>query len=203
MSCYVSQQLIWPGISSIFCNLHCRRNTLPSFKTVLYLHKLGIFLTLIRRVCRNQSPAESWMGLQGAASVHGVVLCGQPWLSPALPHTLVTLLWICLRRVEVTPSPWLCPRDTWGWRGHRGPWCVTPSSARPERGRGLWALLAELLKASRDFPYRNPTTHLHQQWNYTLGTWEYFILTLHAVLKTQRTYYLHIHNTSLQDIYTC
>lgn len=27
-----------------------------------------------------------------------------------------------------------------------------------------------------------------------------FILTLHAVLKTQSTYYLHIHNTSLQDI---
>lgn len=85
MSCYVSQQLICLGISSVFCNLHCR--TLLCICT-----KLFFFFTLIRKVCSNQSPAETWMELQGSAAVPGVgaVFAALP-LYRLCHHRLVTL----------------------------------------------------------------------------------------------------------------
>lgn len=151
MSCYVSLQLIFPWISSVFCNLPCRRNTLASFKTVLYLHKISIFLTLVRKVCRKQSPAETWIELQGSNSVGGGgAVCTALTLYRALPLlTGYSDVCIYLRRQKVTDRPWPFPKSTQAsvTEEETGPQCV-----RLVSGWLLHALLTELMKARWDFP---------------------------------------------------
>lgn len=130
MSCYVNLQLIFPLISSVFCNLPCRRNTPTSFKTVLYLHKISIFLTLVRKVCRKQSPAETWIELQGSNSVGGGgAVCTALTLYRALP-LLAGYSDVCiyLRRLKVTDRPWPFPKSTQVsvTEEETGPQCVSP-----------------------------------------------------------------------------
>lgn len=114
MSCYVSQQLICLGISSVFCNLHCR--TLLCICTKLF------FFTLIRKVCSNQSPAETWMELQGSAAVPGVgaVFAALPLYRALPPQAGYPDIVRYLRSPKVPDTP----RDT----GHPGPWCVSPQA---------------------------------------------------------------------------